>query len=145
MTMIDEDRRLEMPDGYTIEGVGVVQYNGYGEGRWENQRHFLSEATFLHDSNYHQEYSYEVRSKLAFEKYASILKEFWHPSGTGLFGRAEAPVEADLDLYPDPDQYVDITIEADSLEALDNIPLVGSSIVVKYDGENIGSGIVLEA
>ena len=60
--------------------------NGYQVDSSNNYSYFDSSMK-LQDSDYYQEYSYEVRSMLGLETYESFLKENMHTAGTKLFGR----------------------------------------------------------
>lgn len=77
----------------------------------------------IQDSEYYQEYSYEVQSKLGIEQYEENLKEITHVSGTKLFGRfnLEDNIESKADLdqavivfdgVPPPEIPVGVTAEA---------------------------------
>lgn len=62
---------------------------GVGEGYYESTDGFLSFDKKLFDGDYYQEYSYEIISKLPFEKYADIFKQVMHTAGTRVFGAVE--------------------------------------------------------
>jgi len=77
----------------------------------------------IQDSEYYQEYSYEVQSKLGIEQYEENLKEITHVAGTKLFGRfnLEDNIESKADLdqavivfdgVPPPEIPVGVTAEA---------------------------------
>ena len=67
-------------------GVGSVNKQGVGPGRWITNESFLNDSPRIQDSNYYQEYSYVVKTGSALDKYASILKEMLHVAGFKLFG-----------------------------------------------------------
>ena len=66
----------------TIEGPGI------GKGYYRSSKGFLSEDMYIHDGDYYQEYSYEILSKMSFEKYADMYKKVMHVAGTKVFGSA---------------------------------------------------------
>jgi hypothetical protein len=66
----------------TLGGVGTQ------EGFWADTRGFLDSNKYIQDSYYYQEYSYEVKSSKALNKYKKILKDVFHPVGNELFGRS---------------------------------------------------------
>ena len=66
----------------TLGGVGTQ------EGFWADTRGFLDSNKYIQDSYYYQEYSYEVKSSKALDKYKKILKDVFHPVGNELFGRS---------------------------------------------------------
>lgn len=72
----------------TLSGVALVERQGVGAGYWVDTKSFLSADKYIQDSFYYQEYSYEVRSSLAFTYYSDLLKRLWHPAGMERFGRA---------------------------------------------------------
>lgn len=59
---------------------------GIGEGYHKSTKGFLSQDKYLFDGEYYQEYSYEIISKLPFEKYSDIFKQVMHTAGTEVFG-----------------------------------------------------------
>ena len=67
-------------------GIGVVTTQGKGSGFYQRKGGFLSDQIKLHDGNYYQEYSYEVRSSIVLDKYSDMLKKVMHVSGTKFFG-----------------------------------------------------------
>lgn len=68
-------------------GTISLERQGQGEGFFRSRRGFLSAESFIHDSYYYQEYSYEVRSSIVFNKYSELLRKLWHPAGVEKFGR----------------------------------------------------------
>jgi hypothetical protein len=59
---------------------------GISEGYYSSTDGFLSQDKYLFDGDYYQEYSYEIISKLPFEKYSDIFKAVMHTAGTRVFG-----------------------------------------------------------
>lgn len=59
--------------------------NGYRVDGANNFTYFDSSMK-VQDSNYYQEYSYEIRSMLGLPQYEDFLKETMHTAGTKLFG-----------------------------------------------------------
>lgn len=59
---------------------------GTGSGEYRNKRGFLSDLAKIHDGDYYQEYSYDVLSKIPFDKYKQTLIKSLHTSGTRVFG-----------------------------------------------------------
>jgi hypothetical protein len=70
----------------TSTGIAVVSTQGKGSGFYQRKGGFLSDQIKLHDGNYYQEYSYEVRSSIVLDKYSDMLKKILHVSGTKFFG-----------------------------------------------------------
>lgn len=64
----------------------VKSGHGTGTGYFKTTRGFLSSDKYLLDSDYYQEFSYEVISRLPFDRYETMFKEVMHLAGTKLFG-----------------------------------------------------------
>ena len=62
--------------------------------------YFVS-GKFIHDSNYYQEYSYEIQSKIGIERYEQPLKEITHVAGTKVFGKFDFEEELKIVLSSD--------------------------------------------
>jgi hypothetical protein len=69
-------------------GEAKIIINGLGEGSgyFKSSKGFLSADKYIHDSDYYQEYSYDIISKLPFDKYADVFKKVMHTAGTKVFG-----------------------------------------------------------
>lgn len=59
--------------------------NGYSSK--DGPLEYFDSGKRVQDSEYYQEYSYEIQSKLGVEQYEENLKEITHVAGTKLFGR----------------------------------------------------------
>jgi hypothetical protein len=68
-------------------GTVLLMKQGQGEGFFKSTRGFLNSDKYIHDSYYYQDYSYEVRSSVVFNKYSDLLRKLWHPAGVEKFGR----------------------------------------------------------
>lgn len=64
--------------------VGAV---GLEEGTWADQTGFLNADKFLTDSDYYQEFSYEIQVEKSLDKYINVLKQVMHPVGNRVFGK----------------------------------------------------------
>lgn len=74
-------------DGLRSGRVKVnLLHQGSSAGFYKNRGSFLSSDKYLHDGRYYQEYSYEVRSSIALNKYSRMLREIVHVAGTQFFG-----------------------------------------------------------
>jgi len=60
---------------------------GQEEGYWADQSGFLNADKFLTDSNYYQEYSYEIQVEKSLDKYIDVLKQVMHPVGNRVFSK----------------------------------------------------------
>jgi hypothetical protein len=69
--------------------VGIVNLGAVGtkEGYWTTTQGFLDSNKYIQDSNYYQEYSYEIKFTKSINKYIDILKELVHPAGNKVFGK----------------------------------------------------------
>jgi hypothetical protein len=59
---------------------------GISEGYYNSMKSFVSADKYIQDGEYYQEYSYEILSRLPFNKYADVLKKALHVAGTRAFG-----------------------------------------------------------
>jgi hypothetical protein len=64
----------------------IINGSGTGAGYFKSSKGFLSSDKYIHDSDYYQEYSYDIISKLPFDKYADVFKKVMHTAGTKVFG-----------------------------------------------------------
>ncbi len=80
-----ELRNEENP--FIAGGTIRLGHEGRGEGYWKDTRSFLNSDKYIQDSFYYQEYSFEVRAALTFQRYADIVKRLWQPAGTEAFGK----------------------------------------------------------
>lgn len=69
---------------YNIEN-GIIK----PDGSYFNQDGFLSYKKYIQDSNYYQEFSYELRSDIQPQLYYNVIKEMAHPAGFKLFGKLD--------------------------------------------------------
>lgn len=60
---------------------------GTKEGYWTTSQGFLDSNKYIQDSDYYQEYSYEIKFSKSINKYIDILKELVHPTGNKVFGK----------------------------------------------------------
>jgi hypothetical protein len=72
----------------------IVRGVGTGSGYYKSSKGFVSQDKYIIDSDFYQEYSYEVLSKLPFDKYAEMFKKVMHTAGTKVFGSVVL-IEAD--------------------------------------------------
>lgn len=84
-------------------GSGKVVIDNYGisKGYYRSSKGFLSADKYIHDGDFYQEYSYEILSKIGFEKYADMFKKVLHVAGTKFFGSALIVEEADVPVVMD--------------------------------------------
>jgi hypothetical protein len=59
---------------------------GISEGYYNSMKSFASADKYVQDGEYYQEYSYEILSRLPFNKYADVLRKALHVAGTRSFG-----------------------------------------------------------
>ncbi len=74
---------------YTIvTGKAKLGGLGTGTGRFLSTKSFLNADKYLHDSNFYQTYSYQLKSAINFNKYKEILSTIYHISGYEMFGES---------------------------------------------------------
>lgn len=77
-------------DGSRLGSVYLIR-NGQGLsiGYWRSNKGMLSSDKYLLDSDFYQEYSYQVISRIPFDKYRNVVLDVLHVAGTKLFGAVE--------------------------------------------------------
>ena len=77
-------------DGTRLGSVYLIR-NGQGlsTGYWRSNKGMLSTDKYLLDSDFYQEYSYQVISRIPFDKYRNVVLDVLHVAGTKLFGAVE--------------------------------------------------------
>ena len=75
-------------------GIGVLSGVGFTQGYYASEDGFLSSGKKIHDGDYYQKFSYEVRSSVTLNKYASMLKNILHVAGTKFFSSFEHTSDA---------------------------------------------------
>jgi hypothetical protein len=86
----------------TTEVVAEATVNlinqGVGEGYFKSTRGFLNSDKYIHDGDFYQFYSYQVKSALPLELYRDTLKKLTHMAGTKLFGSMIKTTTANLSI-----------------------------------------------
>jgi hypothetical protein len=72
--------------GETGTGTVITGATGRSGGYFKSTKGFLSADKYLFDGDYYQFYSYEVISRLPFDRYSEMLKKVLHVAGTKAFG-----------------------------------------------------------
>lgn len=62
------------------------QINGYWTNPDSKEFEYYDSKTKVQDSDYYQEYSYEIKSTVAVDKYEKVIKDTMHLAGTKMFG-----------------------------------------------------------
>jgi hypothetical protein len=70
-----------------ITGTTVVDLGGISTGYWKDHKSFLSDSMNIQDSNYYQQFSYEIVASRMVDTYKSFVLDLVHPTGFSLFGR----------------------------------------------------------
>ena len=81
---------------YIVTAQTNLNKQGVGEGYFSTTRGFTSSDKKILDSDYYQEYSYEIQSKVPFSKYSEVLKKIIHVAGTRMF--CKVILSSDLDI-----------------------------------------------
>ena len=84
----------------TKEATAIINLGrqGAGQGYHLNRKSFLSSDKYLHDSDFYQEYSYQVLTSLPFETYRDTLIKVLHVAGTKPFGSYEGTTQSSLNI-----------------------------------------------
>lgn len=75
---------------FTVTAIVNIQKQGIGAGFYSSTKGFLDSDKKLQDNEYYQEYSYEVQTKIPFDKYFDVLKQVTHVAGTKAFGKVNS-------------------------------------------------------
>lgn len=78
------------------EAKAVVSGLGTGPGYYRTSKGFLSSISKIHDGEYYQEYSYEVITRIPFERYQDMFLKVMHTAGTKLFGAVVIDDKSDV-------------------------------------------------
>lgn len=75
-------------DGSPYVGSAYVNLinQGKAEGYFKSTRGFLNSDKYLHDGDFYQEYSYQIKSGMSIAEYGDVLKQLLHLAGTKMFG-----------------------------------------------------------
>lgn len=71
---------------------------GQAEGYFRTSRGFPSDNKYIHDGEYYQEYSYEVRTGIPLDKYSEMLRNVIHVAGTKFFGQLKTSTVANNEI-----------------------------------------------
>jgi hypothetical protein len=71
---------------YIATGYANLINQGVGEGYFKSTRGFLNDDKYIHDGDFYQSYSYQVKTSIPLEVYGETLKQLCHVAGTKLFG-----------------------------------------------------------
>ena len=82
----------------TITGTANVVNQGIEEGYWKTTTSHLNSEKKLHDNNYYQEFSYDIRSDISLDYYQNIIQNLLHMTGTKMFGSVVKKSEPSLSL-----------------------------------------------
>lgn len=75
-----------------------VATQGIAQGYYSSTRGFTDNNKYIIDSDYYQNFSYEVQTSIPIDKYFDTLKQVLHVSGKKLFGRVLKTPTANLTL-----------------------------------------------
>jgi len=88
------------------KGSNIKQ--GEGSGFYQNTKGFLSRDKYLHDNDFYQDYSYQIISRVPFERYSQMLKKVLHVAGTRMFPAVE--IESDNEQLITASRKLDIRV-----------------------------------
>ena len=92
VTLIRED------SNYSVTAIVELGKQGVGAGFFSSTRGFLDSDKKLQDNDYYQNYSYEVQTKIPFDKYFEVLKKVSHVAGTKAFGKVTSLSSANMQM-----------------------------------------------
>jgi hypothetical protein len=78
---------LEKPNSsFVATGYANLINQGFKEGYFKSTRGFLNSDKYIHDGDFYQFYSYQVKAGVPLSVYGDTLKKLCHLAGTKLFG-----------------------------------------------------------
>ena len=80
-----------------IQATGIITIDGIAnaEGYYASTRGHVSSARgFIQDSNFYQEFSYEVEASIALTRYRDVALRLIHPAGQKFFGKFKVSTNA---------------------------------------------------
>ena len=83
---------------FSITAIVELGKQGVGAGFFSSTRGFLDSDKKLQDNDYYQNYSYEVQTKIPFDKYFEVLKKVSHVAGTKAFGKVTSLSSIDMQM-----------------------------------------------
>ena len=85
----DEELRFVNESNNQITAVLSMIVDGVAteEGSWIDNSGFLNSDKYITDSDYYQEFSYEIQVEKSLNKYVDIIKKLAHPVGNKMFGK----------------------------------------------------------
>lgn len=92
VTLTSED------SAYSVTAIVELGKQGIGAGFFSSTRGFLDSDKKLQDNDYYQNYSYEVQTKIPFDKYFEVLKKVTHVAGTKAFGKVTSLSSANMQM-----------------------------------------------
>lgn len=122
----------------TGEAKIIVNGSGTGSGYYRSSKGFLSADKYIHDSDYYQEYSYEVLSKLPFDRYSDMFKKVMHTAGTRVFGSVVITEESNTSV-----ESVDSLISTSLYERIQfNANSAVSNMAIVFDNDYANTQLV---
>ena len=85
-------------DGAAISGAAIVNNHGIAPGHHRSNKGFLNEDKYIHDNDFYQEFSYQVRTEIPFDKYRQQIKDVVHLAGSKPFGMVQTSATANMAL-----------------------------------------------
>jgi hypothetical protein len=114
--------------------IPVITALGIKEGNWTNDDGKI-DYKYIQDSFFYQDFSYVIKSGLAFVDYADLVKKIIHPSGLQLFG--EILLTDTLDLSMSIATRVDVIREIQNIVvqivSFFNVGIVNAIAEIKYE------------
>lgn len=71
----------------SVRGKIVKGGIGVAPGYWSTTRGFLNSDKYIQDSEFYQDFSYQIRAAFVLDKYKNIMYETFHTAGSALFGK----------------------------------------------------------
>lgn len=123
------------------QGTAVLQNEGTTRGRYKSTKGFLNSNKYIHDNNFYQDYSYQIRSGIDYALYDKIIEDTVHVAGTKRFGAFYKTSIGSIDLQSVPSS-VTKTITL-TLSNTSGTFTVGENVVQSNGSSNTANGVVM--
>lgn len=125
------------------QGTAVLTNEGRSRGRYKSTKGFLNSNKYVHDNNFYQDYSYQIRSGIDSTRYDKIIEDTVHVAGTKRFGAFYKTSVSSIELNSVPSSVTKIVTL--TLQSANGTFVVGESVVQSNGSSNTANGIVLSS
>jgi hypothetical protein len=152
---------IDKNNQFAASGISRLAFQAKGVGYWETTSSHLNDKK-LHDNKFYQEFSYQVRGSISFDRYEVIVRNLLHVAGMELFGKIEintkietektidtsisigSPIFTSTDMIGD-NNIVGITYEVINIDASESgVGRLSSNVTIIDGGSGYSNDSVVE-